>query len=198
MTEQPVTGQTDSRPFYRAALAWASDVAAHVPADRMADKTPCAEWTVRELLGHLVATVDRARVVGEGGDPQTMPRVATGVADDGWADALAAAEYAMAAVWADDARLDAPVTVPWGRVPGREAVWGYAREALVHGWDLAVATGQGGEADPVTATAVLAETRRTMPASPRGGPIPFASPAQPRPGAGPTEELANWCGHARM
>jgi uncharacterized protein (TIGR03086 family) len=193
-----MTENIDSRPFYRAALAWARDVAAHVPADRMADKTPCTEWNVRELLGHLVATVDRARVVGEGGDPNPMPRVVTGVEDDGWTDALDVAEARMAAVWADDARLDAPVTVPWGRVPGRAAVWGYAREALVHGWDLAVATDQDVEADPVIAAAVLAEAKRTIPASPRGGPIPFAPPAEPRPGSGPTEELANWCGHARM
>jgi uncharacterized protein (TIGR03086 family) len=193
-----MTDNIDSRPFYRGSLAWACDVAAHVPADRMADKTPCTGWNVRELLGHLVATVDRARVVGEGGDPNPMPRVVTGVADDGWPDALRAAEARMKAVWADDARLDAPVTVPWGRVPGRAAVWGYAREALVHGWDLAVATGQDVEADPATAAAVLAEAKRSIPASPRGGPIPFAPPAEPRPGAGPTEELANWCGHARV
>ena len=71
------------------ALAWARDVAVHVPAGRMADKTPCTEWDVRELLGHLVTTVDRALVVGEGGDPNPMPRVVTGIADDGWADAVA-------------------------------------------------------------------------------------------------------------
>ena len=89
------------------------------------------------------------------------------------------------------------VTVPWGRVPGRAAVWGYVREALVHGWDLAVATGQDGEADPATAEAVLAVTQQVMPAEPRGGPIPFAAPVDPRPGAGPTERLANWCGRTR-
>ena len=192
-----MTTQTDPRPLYRDALAWVRDLAAHVPADRLADPTPCPDWDVRGMLGHLVATVDRARVVGEGGDPNPMPRVVTGVGDGGWVDALSAAEDKMAAVWADDVLLDTPVTVPWGRVPGRGAVWGYLREALVHGWDLAVATGQLPEADPVTAAAVLAETRRVLPAEPRGGPIPFAPPVEPQSDAGPTEQLANWCGHAR-
>jgi uncharacterized protein (TIGR03086 family) len=192
-----MTTQTDPRPLYLDALAWVRDLAAHVPADRLTDPTPCAEWDVRGMLGHLVATVDRARVVGEGGDPTTEPRVVTGVADDAWPDALRAATDKMAAVWADDALLDTPVTVPWGRVPGRGAVWGYLREALVHGWDLAVATDLPPEADPGTATALLAETRRIMPAEPRGGPIPFGPPVAPRPGAGPTEQLANWCGHSR-
>jgi uncharacterized protein (TIGR03086 family) len=193
-----MTTNTDPRPHYRTALTWVRTLADGVPADRLADPTPCAEWDVRGMLGHLVATVDRVRVIGEGGDPQTTPRVVEGIADDGWTDALAAAEDKMAAVWADDAVLDELVTVPWGRVPGRAAVWGYIREALVHGWDLAVATGQSPEADPVTAEAALAETKRVMPAEPRGEPIPFAAPVAPRPGAGPTEQLANWCGHARV
>jgi uncharacterized protein (TIGR03086 family) len=193
-----MTTNTDPRPHYRTALTWVRTLADGVPADRLADPTPCAEWDVRGLLGHLVATVDRVRVIGEGGDPQTTPRVVEGIADDGWTDALGAAEDKMAAVWADDAVLDELVTVPWGRVPGRAAVWGYIREALVHGWDLAVATGQSPEADPVTAEAALAETKLVMPAEPRGGPIPFAAPVAPRPGAGPTEQLANWCGHARV
>jgi uncharacterized protein (TIGR03086 family) len=193
-----MTTNTDPRPHYRTALTWVRTLADGVPADRLADPTPCAEWDVRGLLGHLVATVDRVRVIGEGGDPQTTPRVVEGIADDGWTDALGAAEDKMAAVWADDAVLDELVTVPWGRVPGRAAVWGYIREALVHGWDLAVATGQSPEADPVTAEAALAETKLVMPAEPRGGPIPFAAPVAPRPEAGPTEQLANWCGHARV
>jgi uncharacterized protein (TIGR03086 family) len=193
-----MTTNTDPRPHYRTALTWVRTLADGVPADRLADPTPCTEWDVRGLLGHLVATVDRVRVIGEGGDPQTVPRVVEGIADDGWTDALDAAEDKMAAVWADDAVLDELVTVPWGRVPGRAAVWGYIREALVHGWDLAVATGQSPEADPVTAEAALAETKLVMPAEPRGGPIPFAAPVAPRPGAGPTEQLANWCGHARV
>jgi uncharacterized protein (TIGR03086 family) len=193
-----MTTNTDPRPHYRTALTWVRTLADGVPADRLADPTPCTEWDVRGLLGHLVATVDRVRVIGEGGDPQTTPRVVEGIADDGWTDALGAAEDKMAAVWADDAVLDELVTVPWGRVPGRAAVWGYIREALVHGWDLAVATGQSPEADPVTAEAALAETKLVMPAEPRGGPIPFAAPVAPRPEAGPTEQLANWCGHARV
>jgi uncharacterized protein (TIGR03086 family) len=188
---------TDPRPHYRTALAWVRALADDVAASRLADPTPCTEYDVRALLGHLVATVDRLRVVGEGGDPDPMPRVVTGIGDDAWGDALSAAEDKAAAVWADDTRLDALVTVPWGRVPGRAAVWGYVREALVHGWDLAVATGQDVEADPATAQAALVETQRVLPAQPRGGPIPFAAPVVPRPGAGPTEKLANWCGHAR-
>ena len=197
VTRNIETGTADPRPLYRDALAWVRDLTAHVPAARLTGPTPCPEWDVRGLLGHLVATVDRARVIGEGGDPNVMPRVVAGVVDDGWVDALPAAQDKAAAVWADDARLDAPVTVPWGQVPGRAALFGYLREALVHGWDLAVATGQDVEADPATAAAVLAETRRVLPAAPRGGPIPFAPPVQPQPGAGPTEQLANWCGHSR-
>jgi uncharacterized protein (TIGR03086 family) len=191
-----MTLDTDPRPLYRNALTWVHDLAAAVPAERLTAPTPCPDFDVRALLGHLVATVDRARVIGEGGDPNAEPRVVVGVADDGWTAALDAAAEKMWPVWADDARLDAAVTVPWGTVPGRAAVWGYVREALVHGWDLAVATGQHPEADPATAEAALAVTRRVFPAEPRSD-MPFAPPVTPAPTAGPTERLANWCGHAR-
>lgn len=192
-----MTNEIDPRPYYEKALSWANGLVLGVHPAVLDGPTPCSEYDVRALLGHLVATVDRARTIGEGGDPRLMPTVVADVPDDGWADALAAATDKMTEVWADGALLDRPVTVPWGTVPGRAAMWGYVNEALVHGWDLAVATGQNAEADPELAEAALAGAQAKIPADRRGGPIPFADVVQPAPDAGPTERLANWSGHRR-
>ncbi len=188
-----MTESTDPRPLYAAALAWTHGLMAG--ATDLDAPTPCPEFAVRDLLGHLVATVERARVIGEGGDPRSVPVVLRGLPDPAGAHADATAR--TLAVWSDDALLDRELTVPWGTVPGRGAVWGYLNETLVHGWDLAVATGQDPEADPALAGAVLAVVPGFLPAEPRGGPVPFAAPVPPRPGAGPTERLANWSGRTR-
>ena len=64
----------------------------------------------------------------------------------------------------------------------------------MHGWDLAVATGQPSEADPALVEAVAGITRAFIPAEQRGGAVPFGPVVEPRPEAGPTERLANWSG----
>ncbi len=146
-----------------------------------------------------MATVERARVIGEGGDPFTVPVVVTDVDGDAWAAAYGEATERMWSVWqgsAGDAILDRLVTVPWGTVPGRAAMWGYLNEALVHGWDLAVATHQSPEAPAAIAEAALAAAGSVLPAAPRGGHVPFEPPVPPRPEAGPTERLANWSGRS--
>ena len=188
---------TDPRPLYLRALAWTHDRIDAVRPDQLTAPTPCAEFDVRALLGHLVATVERAKVIGEGGDPFSVPLVITGVGDGGWAEAYAEATAKMWSIWADDGRLDAEVTAPWGTIPGRTAMLGYLNETLVHGWDLTVATGQPSEADADLASAVLALAERIIPAEPRGGHVPFAPPVKPAPDVGPTERLANWSGRRR-
>lgn len=185
---------TDPRPFYGRALTWVRSLTAELDPARLGDPTPCPEFDVRALLGHLVCTVERARIVAEGGDPLTVPHVVTGA--DLPAAYATGAEKALAA-WAGDDRLERTVRVPWGEVPGRSAVWAYANETLVHGWDLAVATGQDPEADPDVVEPVRAVFETLLPAEPRGGHTPFAPVVPPRPDAGPTERLANWSGRAR-
>ena len=185
---------TDPRPRYRAAQSWVHDLMTGVRAEQLDRPTGCPDFDVRALLGHLVATVRRARVIGAGGDPAEVPLVVTGIPDDGWPDAFAAAAAAVWPIWEDDARLSAPVTAPWGTVPGVVAVWTYLNEALVHGFDLAVATGQPAEADPAVASAVLPRMAEVLPAGFRGGPVPFAAVVEPAADAGPTERLANWSG----
>ncbi|MET0191469.1 MAG: TIGR03086 family metal-binding protein [Pseudonocardia sediminis] len=194
-----ITG-TDPRPLYFRALDWVAGLAAAVPADRMADPTPCEEFDVRALLGHLVTTARRPRSLAEGTDPMAHPPVSTDLPAGGPVAAYVAEVAALRAGWGGpdgDALLERTVTVPWGEVSGREALGGYLNETLVHGWDLAVATGQDPEADPDLVEAVLAVAQSQIPASIRVEGVPFGPVVEPTPDAGPTERLANWSGHRR-
>src|SRR5918996_2869721 len=171
---------TDPRPLYDGALSWALDTVRAIRPDQLTAATPCSELDVRALLAHLVATVNRAAAVGRGADAATVPWSVPQAPGDDWADAYKEAIDAMWAVWRDDpdatARLEQTVRAPFGAVPGRAALMAYTSETLVHGWDLAVATGQDPEADSAVAAPVLAVMQRFLPAEPRGGPVPFAPP----------------------
>ncbi|MCO1655053.1 TIGR03086 family metal-binding protein [Pseudonocardia humida] len=184
----------DPRLAYRTALGWTAGLAAAVRPDQLDGPTPCDGYDVRTLLRHLVTTVRRAQVIAEGRSPLEIPAISTDVPDDGLADTYAEEAERAVDAWSDDAKMDAAVTVPWGTVPGRGAVWGYVNETLVHGWDLAVSTGQPAEAPTGPAEAALVAARMAIPAEPRGGHVPFAPPVEPAAGAGATERLANWSG----
>ena len=191
---RPLTDADDPRPPYRAAQRWVTGLIAAVRPDQFGSPTPCPDFDVRTLIGHLVATTERARVIGAGGSPSDVPLVVPNIPDDAAGEAFAASAARVWEVWDDDTRLTASVQVPWGTVPGAEALWGYLNEALVHGYDLAVATGQPAEADPAVAAPVLDRIAGILPGGFRGGPVPFAAVVEPAAGAGPTERLANWSG----
>lgn len=188
----------DPRPLYRAAQDWVLALLDGITPDQYALPTADDGWDVRTLCAHHVGTIDRARVIGAGGRPEDVDSIAPPAPDDRWADAYRAAAAQQWAVWADDAVLQRTVTVPWGEVSGADALAGYVREALVHGWDLAVATGQPSEADPAIVAPLLEVSEAFLPAGIRATiGAPFAEPVPPAAGAGPTERLANWFGHAR-
>lgn len=86
------------------------------------------------------------------------------------------------------------MSAPWGTIPGALAIGGYLQEAVTHGWDLAVSTGQPSQAEPELAAAALAAAQKALPAQPRGGEIPFGPVVEPEPYATPTERLVNWTG----
>ena len=194
MTQTSLTPATDPREIHQRAMAQTETIVAAVAPGQLTLPTPCSEYDVRALLSHMVGGLNRIAVVGEGGDGLAVSPRVDGVPDDGWLAAYHAATARARAAWADDARLDAMVEVPWGKVPGRIALSGYVQEILTHGWDLARATGQPAELDPELATWVLAIAQRILPPEPRGGEIPFGPVVPAPPGAGPYTQLAAWLG----
>ncbi|MGC5255794.1 TIGR03086 family metal-binding protein [Gordonia sp. DT218] len=181
----------DPRPAYAAATEWVTGLLAAVSDDQLTAPTPCEEFDVRMLAAHVTATAQRAIVLAEGGDVLAVPRFA----ETHDAESFAALVGRAVELWSDDAKLGAMVRVPWGEVPGAGALWGYVSETFVHGWDLAVATGQPAEADASVVEPVLAVAQQFIPAEIRGDTeVPFGTVVEPRPEAGPTERLANWTG----
>ncbi|MGK5729266.1 TIGR03086 family metal-binding protein [Streptomyces sp. URMC 124] len=185
---------TDPRPLMDRAVAQVAALVAAVPAERLGDPTPCADFDVRALLGHLVAGVHDGAQLGEKGTVE-WSKPPTDIADDGWGRAYDEGRARLAAAWADDAKLARPVSVEWGTFPG--AVYltsGMVLESVTHAWDLSHALGHPLPLDQELAELALGWAQQFLPADRRGPEVPFG-PVRPAPeGADACARLAAWLG----
>ncbi len=131
----------DVQALFADALAMAERVVADVGPDDLERPTPCTEWDVRDLLGHLVATVRQADKVGRGARLSAADLVRL-ERRDRWASTFAAAARKARASWAVDASPPADVRAPWALVPAPVALSGFVLELVAHTHDLAVAIGR--------------------------------------------------------
>lgn len=185
---------TDPRPSFASAVTTAVPAIAAVRRDQLDGPTPCAEFDVRQLLGHLVGVLRRVAMVGRGEPLVPLPALHLQIPDDGWAAAAREGADDVLAVWADDALLERELTLPYGRHRGAVALATYTGELSTHTWDLAAATGQSPDWDDAALAVALDATRRILPAEPRGGPIPFG-PVVPVPDDAPAiDRLVAWQG----
>jgi uncharacterized protein (TIGR03086 family) len=149
------------------AVASTAEIIKGIPASQdAAAPTPCTEWDVRDLLSHIIGTLWLAE--GLFADQQPRYPMAPGslppvdvTGDDPVAAYAEAAAAALAAAAAGDAVTRTHVT-PLGEMPG-PGLTGFATlDILVHGWDLAIATGQPADLDGRLAAHVLAFAGQTL------------------------------------
>ncbi|NUP26481.1 MAG: TIGR03086 family protein [Nocardia sp.] len=183
----------DFRSDLAAAQEWVAGLMAAVRPDQWSSPTPCTEFDVRALLEHLSCHPAKLVATATGADPRRLPSRAEIDNDQPGEDYLKRAGAALGH-WSDDALLTRTVTAPWGEAPGGLAIGGYLMETVAHGWDLAVATGQPAEADPVLVAKAQAIADRALTDDFRGPESPFGVRVEPRPDAGPTERLAAFLG----
>jgi uncharacterized protein (TIGR03086 family) len=134
---------SDITQWHRQALHATRHIVAGIGSDQWASPTPNEGWDVRELVNHLVSgnlwavELVSGRTIDEVGDRLDGDTLGADpvAAFDGSAEAAASAFEASGA-------LDAPCAVSYGPVPGSMYVGHRFVDVLIHGWDLAVATGQ--------------------------------------------------------
>jgi uncharacterized protein (TIGR03086 family) len=188
--------RTDPRPLMARAFDQTRGVVAAVRPEEMTLPTPCSEFDVRTLLGHIVAVLHRVAAAGRGEDLTTLPVVAEGIADEGWVAAYDAGVAGVRAVWSDDTLLDREIVLPFATLPGAMVVSIYAQEMCIHGWDLAAAVGATTGWDPAVAEALLPIAHAILPPEPRGEAIgnAFAGVVDVPETAGAYTRLAGWLG----
>src|SRR5215470_8498142 len=135
--------------LHRRALADTGHVVSGIDASQLDLPTPDADWDVRALLNHLVsgnlwaAELASGRTIDEVGDQLDGDLI-------GLDPAAAYDRSAAAAAAAFEARgaMDASCAVSYGPVPGSVYAGHRFLDVLVHGWDMATATGQAYTLDP--------------------------------------------------
>ena len=151
---------SDIAELHAQALRQTGRVVAGIKPDQWHVDTPCGGWDVHELLNHLVAGNLWAAELGAGGTIEGVgDRLDGDLLGADPAASYAASADAAAAVFRQPGALEAPCAVSYGPVPGSVYAGHRFLDVFVHGWDLAVATGQDTRLDPdlVAACTQIAE-----------------------------------------
>lgn len=116
---------------------------AGVGADQWAGPTPCADWDVRGLVNHIVTGNWWASELGAGRTIEEVgPRLDGDVLADDPVGAYDASAAAAAAAFRAPGAMERPCAVSYGPVPGEIYCGHRFLDVLIHGWDVAKATGQ--------------------------------------------------------
>lgn len=162
--------------------------------DQFSLPTPCTEYTVVDLLGHLLGVFGRIAAIGRSEDAIQVNTESPFAAVDDWSAAFEDAAHAIQAAWTDPATLDRTVVMPWATLPAPAMLAMYTNELTVHTWDLAHATGQTPSwYEPALGIAYTA-MQVGLPADGRIAEIPFADIVTVREGAPLIDRLVAWNG----
>lgn len=170
----------------RAQAAFAS-VLANVTDDQMGVQSPCAEWTAKGVIDHVIG--------GNQWVQQLVDRQPPDLPDDVTAAHATSAAGAEEVFAAPDG-LTREYKLPFGAVPGSLFIHLRTGDVLTHAWDLAKATGQSTDLDPEVAARELAFSRQTVGPAFRGPGRPFGEERPCPPGRAAADELAAFLGRA--
>jgi len=126
---------------YQRALVRTGHIVAGVRPEHLSLPTPCRDWDVRLLLNHIIGGNEMFAEVARGGTADATGEMEDHTHPDPGTNYLASAESVFGA-WAEPGAMERRCRMPFGEIPAPAAVSIHFLDIVVHGWDLARATGQ--------------------------------------------------------
>ena len=167
--------------------AWTAERVAQVSPDDLDTPTPCEGWQLRDLLDHMLGSLDRLAGAAEGeaaetqaetqtpaptpsaGPTATAGRTATvsptptdRLGDDCGHAAFAAVRKRALTVWHEPDVMARTCELPLGSLPAPVAAHINLVEVVVHGWDISQATGEAADIPPELAEPILEFARQAI------------------------------------
>ncbi|WP_322938169.1 TIGR03086 family metal-binding protein [Nocardioides bizhenqiangii] len=139
----------ETEEMHRRTVDWWRSCVETVGEDEWGAPTPCASWDVRKLVNHVAGEDLWTVPLLEGSTIEDVGDRFDGdvLGDDPVDSARSAAGSAVTAV-ADLLPQRDTVHLSYGEERADEYIWQLAADHLIHGWDLAVATGGDTRLDP--------------------------------------------------
>jgi uncharacterized protein (TIGR03086 family) len=196
------------------AVGYALESARLATAELLARPTPCADWDLRLLLGHVADSMDvicaavSAGIVPALGNDSRYPLEAQARGDDPRYPAAAPARdndpaqclrcraVALLAACADAGPDERLVLIGDRAMPASMTMLAGALEIAVHGWDIAVACGRRRPVPPGLAAILLPVAPLLV--TPAIRPGLFADPVDAPAGSPPGDELVAFLGRRPM
>ncbi len=141
-------------------------VVAGVRDDQLTDLTPCDGTSVAGMLDHLVGLTLAFRLGAEKTSQAGGPSADADQLPADWRERLPQQIDALVAAWQQPSSWEGLTEVAGVRMPAAAMGVVALNEVLVHGWDLAVATGQPYDVDPAAAQRCLEFTVESAASAP--------------------------------
>ena len=124
---------------------------------QLAGTTPCEKLTLQDLVAHVggLALAFTAAARKDFGPPTDTPPVEGAPLDHDWRTAYPQRLAELARAWQEPTAWEGMSRAGGVDFPGDVGGMITLTEVVIHGWDVAVATGQDYDVDPATLAAVL-------------------------------------------
>ncbi|MCX2955322.1 TIGR03086 family metal-binding protein [Lentzea sp. NEAU-D7] len=141
------------------------EVLQRVTDDQLTSSSPCAEYTVADLIDH-VDLVSRGSAALARRDSGELPDTGGADSSPGWRDGVARHVLALGEAWDEPAAWQGRTDVAGLELSNE--VWGKIAltELVVHGWDIAKATGQPFDLPEHTVRACFDHVTEFVPVAP--------------------------------